>query len=62
LGNGRFEPREVATGASLGEQVEILKGLKAGDDVVTRANFLVDSESRLRAALAQMASKPAQKP
>jgi Cu(I)/Ag(I) efflux system membrane fusion protein len=62
LGDGRFEPREVATGASLGEQVEILRGLKAGDEVVTRANFLVDSESRLRAALAQMGSQPAQKP
>lgn len=62
LGNGRFEPREVTTGVSLGEQVEILQGLKAGDDVVTRANFLVDSESRLRAALAQMGSTPAKKP
>ena len=62
LGEGRFEPREVITGASLGEQVEILEGLKVGDDVVTRANFLVDSESRLRAALAQMGSTPAKKP
>ncbi len=62
LGDGRFEPREVTTGASLGEQVEILQGLKVGDEVVTRANFLVDSESRLRAALAQMGSKSAQKP
>lgn len=56
LGEGRFEPREITTGASLGENVEILTGLKAGDEVVTRANFLVDSESRLRAALAQMAT------
>jgi membrane fusion protein, copper/silver efflux system len=62
LGNGRFEPREVTTGASLGEQVEILQGLKVGDEVVTRANFLVDSESRLRAALAQMGAQSAQKP
>ncbi len=62
LGDGRFEPREVTTGASLGEQVEVLTGLKAGDEVVVRANFLVDSESRLRAALAQMTSKPTQKP
>jgi Cu(I)/Ag(I) efflux system membrane fusion protein len=51
LGEGRFEPREVRTGPSLGERVEILSGLKAGEQVVTRANFLVDSESRLRAAL-----------
>jgi len=54
LGDGRFEPREVETGASLGESVEIRKGLAAGEAVITRANFLVDSESRLKAALAQM--------
>lgn len=54
LGDGRFEPREVQTGATLGERVEILGGLKAGEEVITRANFLVDSESRLKAALAQM--------
>lgn len=54
LGEGRFEPREVQTGATLGERVEIIGGLKAGEEVITRANFLVDSESRLKAALAQM--------
>jgi Cu(I)/Ag(I) efflux system membrane fusion protein len=57
LGDGRFEPREVQTGSSLGEAIEILSGVKAGEVVVTRANFLVDSESRLKAALAQMATK-----
>jgi Cu(I)/Ag(I) efflux system membrane fusion protein len=57
LGDGRFEPREVQTGASLGENVEILAGVRAGESVVTRANFLVDSESRLKAALAQMGTK-----
>jgi membrane fusion protein, copper/silver efflux system len=55
LGDGRFEPREVQTGAGSGDNVEIMSGLKAGEEVVTRANFLVDSESRLKAALAQMA-------
>jgi Cu(I)/Ag(I) efflux system membrane fusion protein len=60
LGDGRFEPREVETGANLGETVEVRSGLKLGDSVVTRANFLVDSESRLRAALAQFAAKTAQ--
>lgn len=58
LGEGRFEPREVLTGATVGEKVEILKGLEAGDEVVTRANFLVDSESRLRAALDRLAPAP----
>jgi Cu(I)/Ag(I) efflux system membrane fusion protein len=62
LGDGRFEPREVETGSNLGEAVEIRSGLKAGESVVTRANFLVDSESRLRAALAQFAAKPQEKP
>jgi Cu(I)/Ag(I) efflux system membrane fusion protein len=57
LGNGKFEPREVTTGIKAGEQVEVLSGLKVGDEVVTRANFLVDSESRLRAALAHIGQK-----
>jgi Cu(I)/Ag(I) efflux system membrane fusion protein len=51
LGEGRFEPREVRTGQALGDKVEILSGLESGEQVVTRANFLVDSESRLKAAL-----------
>jgi Cu(I)/Ag(I) efflux system membrane fusion protein len=57
LGEGRFEPREVTTGITVGEKVEIITGLKAGDEVVVRANFLVDSESRLKAALAQMSKR-----
>ncbi len=57
LGDGKFEPREVTTGTTVGEQVEILSGLKDGEEVVVRANFLVDSESRLKAALAQMSHK-----
>jgi Cu(I)/Ag(I) efflux system membrane fusion protein len=57
-GEGRFEPREVQLGDSDGSNVEVVSGLAAGDRVVTRANFLVDSESRLRASLAQMSSGP----
>jgi multidrug efflux pump subunit AcrA (membrane-fusion protein) len=57
LGEGRFEPREVTTGITVGEKVEIITGLKVGDEVVVRANFLVDSESRLKAALAQMSKR-----
>jgi RND family efflux transporter MFP subunit len=49
-GNGYFEPREVVTGQSIGDRIEILRGLKAGDRVVTSGNFLVDSESQLKAA------------
>jgi RND family efflux transporter MFP subunit len=52
LGEGRFEPREVKLGSRGDGSVEILSGIKEGDTVVTRANFLIDSESNLRAALA----------
>jgi len=57
LGDGKFEPREVETGQAQGDRVEIRKGLAEGDEVVTGAAFLVDSESSLRAALAQVAAK-----
>ena len=51
-GDGQFEPREVKTGATAGDLVEILSGVRAGEQVVVRANFLLDSESQLKAALA----------
>lgn len=51
LGEGKFRPQEVKIGSTDGDRSEVLAGLKAGDQVVTRANFLVDSESRLRASL-----------
>ena len=57
LGEGKFQPREVEVGPITGEQVEVLSGLAEGEKVVTRANFLVDSESRLRASLAAMGGK-----
>lgn len=49
-GSGRFEPRRVRVGWSGAGKVAILEGLAAGERVVTTANFLLDSESRLRAA------------
>ena len=57
LGSGKFEPREVQVGEGGGEHVEVVSGVEAGDGVVTRANFLVDSESRLRASLAALTSR-----
>ena len=54
LGEGRFAPREVQLGARDGDRVEVRSGLAEGEQVVTRANFLVDSESNLRAALSAM--------
>ena len=49
-GEGNLEARKVATGWRYGDRVEILKGLKEGDEVVTSGNFLLDSESRMRSA------------
>lgn len=50
-GNGRFEPRAVTLGRRLDDQVQILGGVAEGETVVTTGNFLIDSESRLRAAI-----------
>ncbi len=60
-GDGYFEPRDVRIGLRLPESYEVLGGLEPGDMVLTSANFFVDSESKLKAALAAMAgnSKPA---
>jgi Cu(I)/Ag(I) efflux system membrane fusion protein len=57
LGEGKFQPREVKLGAKSGDRVQVLEGVKEGEDVVTRANFLVDSESQLRSALQSMGGK-----
>jgi Cu(I)/Ag(I) efflux system membrane fusion protein/cobalt-zinc-cadmium efflux system membrane fusion protein len=55
LGEGRFEPRVVQTGASDAEgNLQILSGLKEGEKVVTSAQFLLDSESRLQEVLRKM--------
>jgi Cu(I)/Ag(I) efflux system membrane fusion protein len=56
LGEGKFQPREVKLGVQGSDEVEVLSGLSEGERVVTRANFLVDSESRLRASLQAMGS------
>ena len=54
LPGGKFQPREVQLGETNADFVEVASGVEAGDGVVTRANFLVDSESRLRASLAAL--------
>lgn len=46
---GRFEPRRVRLGSRAGAQAEIVAGVEEGEVVVTTANFLLDSESRLQA-------------
>ncbi|WMT79249.1 efflux RND transporter periplasmic adaptor subunit [Bradyrhizobium sp. Ash2021] len=50
-GDGRFEPRSVKVGRRGGDRVEIMEGLAEGDKVVVSANFLIDAESNLKAAL-----------
>jgi Cu(I)/Ag(I) efflux system membrane fusion protein len=47
-GDGNFEPREVLTGVQTENLVEITAGLKAGDRVASSANFLIDSEAKLK--------------
>ncbi|HET9840023.1 MAG TPA: efflux RND transporter periplasmic adaptor subunit [Candidatus Angelobacter sp.] len=49
-GEGQLEPRDVQTGVQVEEQIVITKGIKAGESIVTSANFLIDSESQLQAA------------
>ena len=50
-GAGYLEPREIRTGVKAGEFFEVLEGLAAGERVVTSANFLIDSESKLKEAV-----------
>ena len=49
-GNGNLEPRPVRVGEHVGGKIEILAGLTAGERIVTSGNFLLDSESQLKAA------------
>ncbi|MGA3133253.1 MAG: FixH family protein [Terracidiphilus sp.] len=50
-GDGNLEPREIQTGLEIDDSVIVLKGLQPGDSVVSSANFLVDSEAQLQAAM-----------
>jgi Cu(I)/Ag(I) efflux system membrane fusion protein len=50
-GEGRFEPRAIKTGRHGEDYVEVLEGIKDGEEVVTSATFLIDAESNLRTAL-----------
>jgi len=57
-GNGNLEPRTVTTGPQIDGEVVVMSGLKAGDRVVSSANFLIDSEAQLQSA-AQSFAPPA---
>ena len=54
LGQGRFAPREVVLGAEADGFVEVVDGLADGDRIVVSAQFLIDSESNLRAAIGSL--------
>jgi Cu(I)/Ag(I) efflux system membrane fusion protein/cobalt-zinc-cadmium efflux system membrane fusion protein len=55
LGKGKFQPRDVRIGLEVGENsYQVLDGLKQGDEIVLSAQFLLDSESRLREAIQKM--------
>ena len=59
LGDGRFEPRNVKTGLRGEGYVAISEGLKEGEKVVVAANFLIDAESNLKAALSSFTEEGA---
>ena len=55
---GRFEPRDVELGARGENFVEVVKGVRDGEQVVVAANFLIDAESNLKAAIGGMGAAP----
>ncbi|QOG23099.1 MULTISPECIES: efflux RND transporter periplasmic adaptor subunit [Bradyrhizobium] len=61
-GEGRFEPRDVKLGRRGGGLIEVTQGVSEGEAVVTSANFLIDAESNLKAALKGFAETRGDKP
>ena len=57
-GNGHLEPRQIETGSHVGDNFVVLKGLRDGERIVSSANFLVDSEAQIQAAIGQFAPPP----
>src|SRR5215470_3431687 len=57
-GEGYLEPREVEVGPRVDDHSVVLQGLKSGEQIVSSANFLVDSEAQLQAALGSFAPPP----
>jgi Cu(I)/Ag(I) efflux system membrane fusion protein len=63
VGEGKFKPVSIRTGRRADGFVEVLEGLKGEEKVVTGANFLIDAESNLKAALAAFTeAKPVENP
>ncbi|HEY6973222.1 MAG TPA: efflux RND transporter periplasmic adaptor subunit [Nitrospiraceae bacterium] len=61
-GGGKLEPRLIKTGVKTEEFLEVLEGLKEGEHIVTSANFLIDSESRLKSVVESMSGMSGMKP
>ncbi len=61
-GDGRFQPVDVETGMRSDAEVEILSGLDEGDEIVVSGQFLIDSESSLRASFRRLEEGTAQSP
>jgi RND family efflux transporter MFP subunit len=57
-GEGNIEPREVELGPQVGDELVITKGIKAQEQIVTSANFLIDSEAQLQAAAGAFVPPP----
>ena len=58
LGEGRFEPREVELGIhGAGDLVQVSRGVQPGERVVTQAQFMLDSESRIQEAIAKFLTR-----
>jgi RND family efflux transporter MFP subunit len=57
-GEGNIEPREVELGPQVGDQTVVAKGLKAEEEIVTSANFLIDSEAQLQAGAGAFVPPP----
>ena len=56
LGEGKFKPQQVTLGGYSNGYYQVLKGLEAGNEIVTSAQFLIDSESNLKSAIDQLQS------
>ena len=54
LGDGKFRVHEVITGLESGEHVEVLAGISEGDEIVTSAQFLIDSESSIAGSIQRL--------
>ena len=56
---GKYQPVDIVTGMESGERVEVLNGLSEGDVVVTSGQFMIDSESNLKASFSRFAAQAA---